>query len=250
VYIHAGELFERRVALKLKNNYFVIASVLFTMSCMVSLHNSLLEKTEHSFEIEPNSEISFQNVSGDLEVTEWDSGFVFIETLIYGDSTKDIPDDLEISYLEVPEGLSITVDHPGGFNHYSVDFMVKVPSNHGLTINHETVSGDTDIMGAFIVNVEKVSGDTHLEVLKAETLVAVSGDFNISLSEQDIALVIETVSGDIEATLSGEIGINVDTVSGDIFINGEEFNDVHIPSEKGIEAMLDTVSGDVTVVRN
>ncbi len=236
--------------MKFKNNYFVIALVLFTMSCMISLHTSLLEKTEHSFDIEPNSEISFQNVSGDLEVTEWDSGFVFIETLIYGDSTKEIPEDLEISYLEVPEGLSVVVDHPGGFNHYSVDFMVKVPFDHGLTINQETVSGDTDIRGALIVNVEKVSGDTYLEVLKAETLVAVSGDFDVSLSEQNIALVIETVSGDIEATLSGEIGINIDTVSGDIFVNGEEFNAVHISSEKEIEAILDTVSGDITVVRN
>ena len=236
--------------MKFKNNYFVIALVLFTMSCMVSLHNSLLEKTEHSFDVEPDSEISFQNISGDLEITEWDSGFVFIETLIYGDSTKDIPEDLEISYLEVSEGLSVVVDHPGGFNHYSVDFMVKVPSDHGLTIHHETISGDTDIRGALIVNVEKVSGDTYLEVLKAETLIAVSGDFDVSFIEQDVALIIETVSGDIEVAFSGEIGINIDTVSGDILFNGEEFNEVHLPSDKAIEAILDTVSGDITVVRN
>lgn len=236
--------------MKLKNNYFVLALVLFTMSCVVSLHNSLLEKTEQTFDLEPNSEISFQNISGDLEVSEWDSGFVFIETSIYGDSTKEISEDLEISYHEVPEGLVVEVKHPGGFSQYSVDFMVKVPIDHGLTIFHETVSGDTDIRGAIIANVEKVSGDTYLEVLKAQSLIAVSGDFDVSFSEQDIALIIETVSGDIDASLSDGIGISINTISGDILLNGEEFNSVSIPSERDIEAMLDTVSGDISVVRN
>ncbi len=232
----------------MKNRMFVLAGIFFVTSCMITLKQSLLESHIDEFDIQRGSELSFQNTNGDLEVTEWESDFVQVETFIYGDSGRGVPEDLVIEFNKTIDKLSATVDYPDGFSTCSVDFVVKIPSEMGYLVSHSTTNGDTSIIADVIADVEAVNGDIYLEVLCSRELETVNGDISAILLAQNFPLIIETVNGDIAVELSELMEVTAETVNGDITVGGIEFNGKISLAGSGLDLVeIVTVNGDIQV---
>ena len=215
---------------------------------MVKFSNDLLDVRTEDYLRDRGSSISFENTNGDLEVREWDNEFVQIETRIYGDSSRGIPEDLNINIEETQSELSYSVDYPDGININvgSVDFVVQVPENSEFTISNTTVNGETLIIADAVVSVETVNGDIQLDVMSTLGVSTTNGDVIAVLREQSERVTVETVNGDLEISVPDRMGISVDTVNGDIYYQGVEADDeLEIEGTSGEVLQVETVNGDV-----
>ncbi len=236
----------------MKSKMLLISALCFLGSCvMVKFSNDLLDVRTEEYLLEQGSSISFENTNGDLEVREWDKEFVQVETRIYGDSARGIPEDLHINIEETGSELSYVVDYPDGININvgSVDFIVQVPENLQLAIDHTTVNGETLIIADASVSVETVNGDIQLDVMSTLGISATNGDVVAVLRDQSERATVETVNGDLEISVPERMGISVDTVNGDIYFQGMEAEDeLEIDGTSGEILLVETVNGDVELV--
>ncbi len=227
-----------------------LSVVLWALSCrMINISNDLLDVRTDDHPIEDCSTISFENTNGDLELTEWENDFVRVETSIWGDSARGVPDDLKI-LAEVSDGLSYHVEYPGGLSYVSVDFKVMVPSGSGCIVNSVTVNGDTWIEGDLSVFVESVNGDILVNASDSRGLFTVNGDIEAVLERQLRSFAVETVNGDVSVELPVEMELVIETLNGDISVNGREFESI-ATLEGAIDAAaaLETLNGDIEVTR-
>ncbi|MCK5133283.1 MAG: DUF4097 family beta strand repeat protein [Candidatus Sabulitectum sp.] len=233
----------------MKYRMFVLSAACLIASCVViKLNRDLLEVRTNEFEMAPGSELSFYNTNGDLEVAEWESDFILIETSIYGDSGRGIPEGLDIRFDEFEDHLSATVDYPGRNIFSSVDFSVKIPFDMEYTVNQTTTNGETLIIGAVFANVETTNGDIHVEVLSSHSLTTTNGDITALLYRQNDVVTVETTNGDILIELPDLIGINVKTRNGDIVVEGVKMDDDVFIDGDWI-ARIETTNGDICVTR-
>ena len=227
-----------------------LSVVLWALSCrMINISNDLLDVRTDDHPIEDCSTISFENTNGDLELSEWENDFVRVETSIWGDSARGVPDDLKI-LAEVKDGLSYSVEYPGGPSFVSVDFKVMVPAGSGCIVNSVTVNGDTRIEGDLSVFVESVNGDILINASDSRGLFTVNGDIEAVLERQFQSFADETVNGDVSVELPAEIGLVIETLNGDISVNGREFESIAtLEGSIDAAAALETLNGDVEVTR-
>ncbi len=223
----------------MKQEMFVLSAACLIASCVViRVNQDLVEVRTEDYELTKGSEINFQNTNGDLEVTEWESDFVQIETLIYGDSSVGVPEDLDIHFEKMGENLSVLVDYPDKIFGCSVDFAVRIPYNSDYIVVNNTQNGDTFIDGDVFVEVFASNGDMQISAISANGLVSSNGDIMVELSEQKGSLEISTSNGDISASL---IVLNdlmkIESSNGDILVN--------IPVNTGFE--ISTGNGDISV---
>ncbi len=227
-----------------------LSVVFWALSCrMINFSNDLLDVRTEDHPIGDCSSISFENTNGDLELSEWENDFVRVETSIWGDSARGIPDDLKI-LAEVQDGLSYSVEYPGGLSYVSVDFRVMVPAGSGCIVNSVTVNGDTRIEGDLSVFVESVNGDIRVTASDSRGLFTVNGDIEAVLERQLRSFAVETVNGDVSVELPGGMGLVIETLNGDITVDGTDYDDgVTLGGSFDASAALETLNGDVEVAR-
>lgn len=235
----------------MKKIIFVLAAILLTTSCIVSFNPILLKNETRDIFVQSGTELSFQNTNGDIEVAEWEADYVQIETFIYGDSTRGIPEDFRVQFEEQEHGLSVVVDLPINSPVSSVDFTVKIPRSMDCSVDHDTVNGDTRIVGDFIVKVKSVNGDVFVEAASSTGLKTVNGDISAQLFSQDTPLKITSVNGDILVELSKSLDIIAETVNGDVVVGANEFTsgEARIEGAGQTTVTVETVNGDIEVTR-
>jgi len=213
---------------------------------MVNISNDLLEVRTADHTLGASCTLSFENTNGDLEITEWENSFIRVETSIYGDSSRGVPEDLSIVAQEGDNRLSYSVYYPGSFSFCSVDFAVFVPEGSSLFVISTTVNGETVIKAGVDVLAESVNGDIDLEVSSSRGVSTTNGDISAALLNQNEPLYIESENGDISLELPENMGVVTETVNGDVFLPGG-LTTVRGTSENTVT--VQTVNGDINVVR-
>ena len=235
----------------MKKALFPLAVFLWILSCrMVNISNDLLEVRTGEHNLSPGGEIVFENTNGDLDLTEWDRDYIQVEASIYGDSSRGVPEDLDILIEESMDQLKYLVEYPGGLSFVSVDFSVRVPEDMEYDVASITVNGETRICASAFINVESVNGDIYVEALSSSGIETVNGDIEAILSRQLESFDIDAVNGDILLKIPEEIGVSVETLNGDISIDDKDYDhNAHVPGTLSGTVLLETVNGDVEVKR-
>lgn len=233
----------------MKRKAFLLSALFYLLSCrMVNISNDLLSVTTEDYSLSPGGTLTFCNTNGDTELSQWNEDYIRVETRIYGDSCRGIPEDLRILTEEGENQLAFSVEYPGGLSYNSVDFSVSIPENAGLIVNCETVNGCTTINADSDVLVESVNGDILVRALSSRGLFAVNGDITAELSRQVEPFSVETVNGDILLRLPEDLGLDVETVSGDLMIRGRSYSSsANIRGALEAAASIETVLGDIIV---
>jgi DUF4097 and DUF4098 domain-containing protein YvlB len=217
---------------------------------MVNISNDLLEVRTEKFDLRSSGTFNINNTNGDIDICEWDSSFIQVETSIYGDSSRGIPSDLHIRWEQLENELSCTVDYPGGLSFISVDFCVCVPPNSEYLLNVVTVNGESAVDARLSAFVESVNGDISVKASSTRGLFTVNGDVSAVLENQTEPFAAETVNGDLFIELHENLGLVVETVNGDVTINGKEYGDeVTMEGSNQAAAVLETVNGNIDVKR-
>jgi len=229
--------------------FFTLTLFFWALSCrMVNISNDLLEIRTAQHILESGGSLVFDNTNGDLCLSEWSNDYIQVETMIYGDSARGIPEGLQIVIQELGEALTYTVEYPGGLSYVSVDFEVKVPANSRYCLRTVTVNGETVVDADLAAYIESVNGDITAKVLSSNGLITVNGDITAYLEHQIEDLEIETINGDISVELPEELGLVLETMNGNISINGSSYdNSVGITGESDFSAKVETLNGDIDI---
>lgn len=233
----------------MKKTLFITAAVFWILSCrMVNISNDLLETRTGEHHLDRHGTLSFENTNGDLELTEWNNDFIQVETRIYGDSARGVPEGLHIMTEESPDEVAYTVEYPGGMSFVSVDFQVKIPEDSEYLLNTVTVNGETVVIADLDAFIESVNGDILVEAKSSRGLFTVNGDISAVLRDQAECLAVETVNGDITIDLPEEIGLVLETTNGDITVDGIEYDkQVTFSGVTEAAAALETLNGDIEI---
>lgn len=231
----------------MKRNMFLLSAICLAGACVtIHIGNDLLDSQTEDFYLEKGSSLSFDNTNGDFELREWSNEYVQVETRIYGDSSKGIPEDLNVTFEETAGELNYFVEYPNGMNVCSVDFVVQIPEKSEFSISHETVNGETLIIADVNVYVETVNGDIQLDVLSSTGISTTNGDVAAVLKEQSEAVSVATVNGDLDISVPEEMSISVETVNGDIsFQEIEAEDELRIDGTSDETMQVETVNGDI-----
>jgi DUF4097 and DUF4098 domain-containing protein YvlB len=186
------------------------------------------QSVDERWDIDASANISIENIAGQIEIRGWDRKEAHL-TGVLGDSV----DELEVNASN--SGLQITVVNRDERNIDSTELKLMVP--HGASIDATGVSADISVSGLDNekLTASSVSGDVEVNATSQRVSIeSVSGD--VDFSGQTKRISAESVSGDLDLTgIAGEIAAS--TVSGDM-----ELQAGLIESGK-----LETVSGDITV---
>ncbi len=183
------------------------------------------------------SQVSINNVNGDIKVTPSTTGKVDIVGIKHGSGSE--LDHIKAEVIESSHGISVCVIHDDddsscddsgrhsrnhgdrNWDRGRIDLEVAVPAN--VVVSAGSVSGDIDITGAHgDIDVNSVSGDVHMSHLHANGISArsVSGDVQVGVDElsEHGDLEFTTVSGDVTLDLPKALNadLSMTTVSGDI----------------------------------
>jgi hypothetical protein len=179
---------------------------------------------------DPNGTVEIQNVAGSVEVSGWDKPEVSVTGQI-GERVErvDLTNDghRTIVHVVLPSGSTWGGDG-------SARLVVHVPKASALEVS--LVSADLDVTG--------VSG--------AQQVRSVSGSIHCA---GGAASRVNTVSGDVHVAVANEASAEIESVSGDITVDGAG-GDVSVQSVSGggkltlgsvSKFRLRTVSGDFTI---
>ena len=177
--------------------------------------------------------------------------------------------------MDTSDGIEFHVEYPENWSGHTgavVDFYLRIPSDTGIDLALQTVTGDIGLDGGSgTASITVVSGDATAEGFDGElnmnvvegdiffrdtpglvsaNLVngSISGTFDSLLNDAEFA----AVDGEIELTVPRDVHISVSTLSGDISIPGGNVVHEMVGSsadygEGEFEISISTVSGDVEV---
>ena len=186
------------------------------------------QMVDERWDIDANATISIENIAGEIVVKGWDRN----EAHLTGELGKSV-EELEISASS--SSLQIEVVNRSERNVDKTELKLMVPK--GANVDISAVSADVDVTGLDNekLTASSVSGDVEVNATSQRiSIESVSGDVEFSGQTQRISA--ESVSGDIDLSgISGEIAAT--TVSGDVDLQAG-------PIES---AKLETVSGDIVV---
>jgi len=233
----------------MKVSLYVCAAILLFGSCVVSFHQDLLADETSMYDVKPGSELTVENTNGDIEVSVWDSDSVQVRTLVYGDSTRGIPEDLEIRLDHQESMLSVTVDYPSGLSSFcSVDIVVSIPDSMHYAVSVEGTNGDITVTGVETVNAETTNGDISVVASSSDCLETTNGDISAILPQQSNPLVAATTNGDVFLRIPSNLEISAETVNGDLSLNGLEYeNSIATDGTGENRVVAQTVNGDVQI---
>jgi len=233
----------------MKTGLYAIAAILLFGSCIVSFRHNLLAEETSMYYVQQGSELAFENTNGDLYVSVWNSDSVQIKTLVYGDSTQGIPEDMEIKFDQQESMLSVTVEYPSNsFALCQVDIIVSVPEGMHYVINATGTNGDIAVYEAEKVDVKTTNGDITVEASCSDYLETTNGDISAELPLQCSPLVAETTNGDVFLKVPSDMALSAETVNGDLTVNGIEFDkSVTVDGSGENEVVVKTVNGDVVI---
>jgi DUF4097 and DUF4098 domain-containing protein YvlB len=182
----------------------------------------------------PDGEVEVRNVSGDIVISAWDESAVHV--------TGDISDDAErLDVRREGDRVVVEVIYPEdwrGSDNLGDDTDLVIRAPRGSSLDVETVSADLAVSGIEGEQyLKSVSGDVVAETFTAEVRVqSVSGDVQVTGRDDATRTSASAVSGDVRFNrVSGEI--DVESVSGD----------VEVASGLIERAELQSVSGDVSL---
>lgn len=234
---------------------FPVLSLLLLLASSAAFAGTPIDQTRN---VPAHAKIEIGNVKGAVHVTAWDRNQVHV-TGTLGKGAKPLEIEQEGNTLRIQVKGP---DHKSWFNWHSDSEMepttlnVQVP--RGASLSVDTVSATSDIRGLSggAIEANSVSGGVRIDADSPKVEVnTVSATVKLSGNMQEAN--VQTVSGDITApqvgqssdleTVSGEIHlaggpftrVSMNTVSGDIDVDGG------LASSGRIE--VDSVSGDVTL---
>ncbi len=214
-----------------------------------------IDKTE-TINVSKKSKISVNTISSDVNIYQTDGSELIVH--LYGDYTSR-RGEIALEIQNTGSTTIVTVKYPkGGVQRTDLKLDIQIPSGYSDDLSVNGVSSDVTFeceeMMFSDVNVSVVSGTTMINTLHAD------------------GLFVNTVSGDVKGRLpSGELDVNgvsakvtvsgltetvsVNTVSGDVTLFVEKYNDIKInttsgDSEINLESKddfyvkFDSVSGD------
>ena len=207
------------------------------------------QSVDERWDIDANATISIENIAGEILVKGWDRN----EAHLTGELGNSV-EELEI--VENGSSLQIEVVNRNERNVDSTELKLMVPK--GANVDISAVSADIDVSGLDNdkLTASSVSGDVEVDVYSLRVSIeSVSGDVEFSGQAQRISaesvsgdLELSGISGDISATaVSGDMELQTDlidsakleTVSGDIMVNGEISDNGKLRAE--------SMSGDVVI---
>ena len=179
------------------------------LSCLAALPALAGTPIDQTRPLDPRGRIEIENLKGRVEVRAWDRQEVKV--------TGTLGDGVEKFSMEGDRrNLRIEVKYPSrsGRTEPTV-LIIQVPTLAGLEI--ETVSADIDVhgMASRELSLESVSGDIVANGAPRRAQVeAVSGDVRLVLNSSDVS--VDTVSGELflQGRLNGEVSL--ETVSGNL----------------------------------
>ena len=207
------------------------------------------QSVDERWDIDGNATISIENIAGEIVVRGWDRNEAHL-TGELGNSVEELEIDASHSSLQ------IEVVNRNERNTDSTELKLMVPK--GANVDISAVSADVDVSGLDNDNLtaSSVSGDVEVDVSSLRVSIeSVSGDVEFSGQAQRITaesvsgdLELSGISGDISATaVSGDMELQtgfidsakLETVSGDIMVNGEISDNGRLRAE--------SMSGDVVI---
>jgi len=186
------------------------------------------QTVDERWDIDANATISIENIAGEIVVKGWDRN----EAHLTGELGKSV-EELKINASN--SSLQIEVVNRNERNIDSTELKLMVPK--GANVDISAVSADIDVSG---LDNEKL------------TASSVSGDVEVDASSQRVS--IESVSGDVEFAGQAQ-RISAESVSGDLDLSGISgeisatavSGDMELRTGPIESAKLETVSGDITV---
>ena len=208
------------------------------------------QTVDERWDIEAKASVSIENIAGEIVVQGWNKKEARL-TGELGNSVEELEIDASKSSLQirvknrnernvdstelklmVPKGASVDISG------VSADVYVSGLDNEKLTAS--SVSGDVEVNASSQrVSIESVSGDVEFsgqtQRISAES---VSGDLDLSGISGEITAT--AVSGDMELQTGSIESAQLETVSGDIVVNGEISGNGKLTAE--------SMSGDVVIL--
>lgn len=175
--------------------------------------------------------VEIVNVAGTVEVRGWDRAEV--------EATGTLGDSVErLDFTTSGDLTSIRVVLPRGGSYRDGDavLVVRVPARSALSTS--LVSADANVAGVLgALQMKSVSGNVVAEAARDVRISTVSGDVELDTKPGTNLLEVRTISGDlrVKGAAAGEIDVN--SVSGDAFVDVGSIS----------RGRFKTVSGDMRV---
>jgi len=190
------------------------------------------QMVDERWDIDAKATISIENIAGEIVVQGWDRN----EAHLTGELGKSV-EELEIDASN--SSLQIEVINRNERNVDSTELKLMVPK--GANVDISAVSADIDVSGLDNekLTASSVSGDVEVDASSQRVSIeSVSGDVEFSGQAQRISA--ESVSGDMELQTGPIESAKLETVSGDITVNGEISGNGKLRAE--------SMSGDVVII--
>ncbi len=220
------------------------------LTCLVA-STALAVDVDRTVDAADDGHVDVSNISGAIEVAGWNQNKVEVTGTI-GRNVKELIVERDGNKVLI----KVKLPRSGGRG-TDADLHIKVPKNSSVNVG--TVSADIDVVEVTgDLSLHSVSGNVTTEYTGADTKAeSVSGDVEVAGDGADGEVIASTVSGDlvlvriagdIEATsVSGDVTVEessfvraeINTVNGDIDIDGD--------LRDGGKMVVDTVNGDIDI---
>jgi len=215
-----------------------------------------------TFKASEISEIYVDVASTDINIMDTDGDEIIVN--LSGEVSTNRKMDLpELVAYKTGDELRVEIRRPMGFifgiNIYRTRLDIYIPKDSLEVLEIETVSSDAGVVALDVdeLNFSSTSGDFNGREIAAERikLNSTSGDFGLEDYTGDVD--VDATSGDVMLEDgTGNENIEINTVSGDVYIDQEHSSDMDIKTvsgEVGINLSRDaefylktnTVSGDI-----
>ena len=155
---------------------FISASSIIAMLSF-SGHAEVIDNVEKTFDVEPNSTFSLDNVNGSVEITGWDKPIIRVTATISADN-QDARDNIAIDMHQSASGVRVKTRYKeerrwkNNSNSGKVEYVVSLPKNVELSAI-DLVNGS--------LKIEHVTGEVNAQLvngsIKANGLAA-NGEFS------------------------------------------------------------------------
>lgn len=189
----------------------------------------LREEFHQTYPIAANGTVSLRNLSGAVHISTWNQNAVKVDAVKTARSQERLQ-EAKIVVENTADRVVIRTKYPDrnwddedddndGRHLASVEYNLTVPAGASLD-EVKLVSGDVDVKGVTgEVRISTVSGNVNAEGLRGRAeLASVSGDVHVTFANAKNRVKLNSVSGDVIASLPPDASVQVsaNTVSGDI----------------------------------
>lgn len=203
----------------MKRNIFISVLSLILMAvffqCSISDEEFTNVKSEQAIKTFENvSELNIENVTGSIEVSNWDKDFVEI-TYIKKARTQRLLDEIEVQFDQNSNVLSVDTELPRKCRRCSVKYLVSIPSSFDA-LETRTVTGSVTLNN--LNYIERLRGSSITGSIagsvscKDVELDVTTGGVKLELNEidEDGSIDIRVVTGGVQLTAPSDFGAEVD----------------------------------------